>query len=354
MTSFESPIALKKFVSESSLEQFSMALPQFSFSDLAESFILLQKQPTRESTSKFDSLFQFVDSPATLEILGQHFSIPHFSSFLEFLDHHPSYQNRLNFILVGLRPLVFSQVLNLLQNNHLNYLKHEGLLEPLQYHLTQFIHEGESLQEEVAKEVQQFTQELQSINPLELTPDMLTALIQQIDALRNRFLDYLERTSTALSIVWHTDRIDLIEKLSSLNETLQHQLTSMIGHRRFDHLSSAGLYSILEQILSNIFDSTLKDDDASVEGLTRLSIWYLKDYWELGLLPSIHRIQEIELDAHRYNEEERLAHQQRLFSLVQQQLERLHIGKVGNLKKAYLFSKPLLQAYINKHQHLLL
>jgi hypothetical protein len=352
-TPFQTPDDFTTFISESSLEQFANTLSHFSFPQLVESFLLLQTLPAIESKRKLDCLFKFVDSPSTLEILGKHFSVPHFPSFIEFLHHHPSYQNRLNDILVGLHPEVFSQALHHLQNHHLNYLKHQGLLEPLQYHLTQFVHEGESLEQQTAEKVQQFSQNLQSTNPLELTPDLLDSLIKQIDSLRNLVLDYLERASAALSIVWHTDRIDLIEKLSSVNEILQHQLTSLIGHKPFDHLPATGLYLSLGQTLSSVFDSTLKDDDSALEGLTRLSIWHLKDYWELGLLPSIHHIQQLDFDVQSDDEEERRSHQQHLFALVQQQLDRLQIGTVGALKKAYLFSKQLLLAYIRKHQHLL-
>lgn len=353
-TSFESPDALKTFVSKSSVEQFKTALPGFSFSEIAESFVLLQTQLIIEPKDKLNCLMQFVDSPGNLDLLGKHFAVPHFLSFLDFLNQHPAYQDRLNFILVGLHPIVFSQALHFMQNSHFSYLKLEGLLEPLQYHLTQFAHEGEDLWQHINQKVEQLIQNFSFIKPEELTPDGLEALLLQIDSFKGQLLDYLERISAALSIAWHTDRIDLIEKLSSIHETLQHQFTHVIGHPSFDHFSSTGLYSTLEQMFFKIFDATLKDEDAALEGLTRLSIWHLKDYWELGLLPFIPSTQELDLDPQRYPEEERTAHHQHLLFLVQQQLERLHIGTVGRLKKAYLFSKPLLEAYIEQHRHLLL
>lgn len=348
-TPFESVDALQIFLAESSLKDFKTTLPHLSFSELAESLLLLQLQPSLESKKKLECLFQVMDSPATLEMVGKHFSVSHFLSFLELLNQYPSYQNRLSSILIRLNPVVFSQSLHLLQNNHLTYLKHEGLLEPLQYHLTQFVHEGEALQKQISQKGQQFSQHLPYIQSEELTPEELHSLIHQIDFLRDNLLDYLERLSTALSIVWHTDRVDLIEKLSSINEILQHQLIYLIGHSNFDQGSSTGLYLSLEQVLSRVFDSTLNDHDAALEGLTRLSIWHLKDYWELGLLPSI---QQKEIDLHDDNEEEYQSSHQRLSFLVQQQLERLRIGTVGDLKKAYVFSKPLLKAYIHQHQHL--
>lgn len=354
MISFESPEQFKKFVIESSLEEFKKILTNLSPSEYAESFVLLQTQAAIESKRKLNHLFQAVDTPTNLELLGKNFSGAHFLSFLEFLNHHPSYQNRLTFILVGLHPLVFSQALHFISDNHLAHLKNEGLLEPLQYHLTQFAHEGEALHRQTELKIHQFMQNLSSIEHQELTQEGLDDLFNQIDILRNQLLNYLERISTALSIVWHTDRIDLIEKLSSLNELLQHQLMQSIGHQTFDNLSATGLYFLLEQSLSSIFDADLKDEDAALEGMTRLSIWHLKDYWELGLLPSVHQVQELDLNSKQYTEEERIARQQRFFSLVQQQLERLQIGTVGSLKKAHLFSKSLLKTYINQHHHLLL
>ncbi len=352
--SFESSDQLKTFISESSPDQFKNQLSHFSFSDLAESFVLLQSQPALESKSKLNFLFEFIDSPTTLEMIGQRFSVSHFLSFLDCLDRHSSYQNRLNFILVGLQPLVFSHALQFVQQHHLVYLKSEGLLEPLQYHLTQFAHEGEFLQQQIEQKSQQFIQGLASIEQEELTQEGFNSLIEQIDVLRDNLLNYLERISVALAIVWHTDRIDLIEKLSSINEALQHQLIHLIGHTSFNHHPATGLYLLLTQILAQIFDTELKDEDSALEGLTRLSIWHLKDYWELGLLPFIPQLKKLDLNAQEFSEEERTAHRQHLFSLVQEQLERLQIGTVGNLKKTQLFSKPLLKRYIDQHRHLLI
>jgi hypothetical protein len=350
---FESQMNLQTFLSQSSQEQFQATLPFFSLTELANTFLLLQTQPILDVQAKLDYLFEYIDSPITLEGLGKHFSAASFISFLDFLDKHPHAHNRLNFILVGLSPSVFSQALPLLQSHHLHILKQEGLLEPLHYQLTQFVHEGEALKQNLQQSAIQFQQKLASMGSQELTIDLLHILTDCIDQMRDQLLDYLERASTALAIVWHTDRTDLIEKLSSINEGVQYQLTHLVGHSAFDHLASTGLYAFLEQTFANIFDSSLKDDDAAIEGMSRLSIWHLRDYWELGLLPSIQSPEELELDPQTYQEKERWDHQQRLMSLVQLQLERLGIGKVENLKKLQLFSKSLLKAYIEQHRHLL-
>lgn len=351
---FESSDNLQMFVAKASKEEFQEALASFSLVELAQCMNLLQKQPLLEAKSKLESLFQFMQTPTMLEMLGKHFSVPSFLNFLEFLTEHPQYHSRLTFILVGLDPLIFSKALHLLHGDLLHILKQEGLLEPLQYQLTQFAHEGETLKLSIEQSIQQCLQEFSSIIPEDLTQDALQAIIDRIDGLRNELIDYLERASTALAIVWHTDRVDLIEKISTINETIQHQLTHYIGHSAFDNLAATGLYATLGQTLSNIFDSSLRGNDASIEGMTRLSIWHLKDYWELGLLPCIQHFEELDLDPQIHSEKARWDYQQRLICLVQQQLERLGIGKIEDLKKFHLFSKSLLKTYIEQHHHLLL
>lgn len=352
--SFDSLVDLQLFLSTCSKEQFQEKLALFSLAELAACVTLLQMQFVPEAESKLHHLLEFIDSHISWELISQHFSISSFISFLEFIAQHPQYQNRLTFILIGLDPLIFSQSLSLLQNNHLAILRQEGLLEPLQYQLMQFTHEGEILRQEIEQNVQQFQEDLSSIKPEELTQKTLKTLRNRIENFRDQFLNYLERASTALAIAWHTDRVDLIEKLSSINESIQHQLALFIGHPNFNKLAATGLYAFLENFFSNIFDSSLKNDDAAIEGLTRLSIWHLKDYWELGLLPSIQRPEELDLDPQKHSEKERLDYQQKFIALVQMQLSRLRIEKVKDLKKFHLFSKSLFKTYIEQHQHLLL
>lgn len=346
---FESIDALQVFLAQSSNQQFQKTLPFFSLAELADSLTLLQSQPGLESRQKLEDLFKFIDSPTTLEMIGKIFSPSLFIGFLDFLGRHPSYQNRLNAVLIGLFPSTFSKSLHSIQNQHLQILKQEGLLEPLQYQLMQFIHEGENLRKEIEIKIQQFKQELLTISPLELNLNTLQSLTHYIDNLRDQLIDYLERASTALAIVWHTNRIDLIEKLSTINESTQHELSQLIGHSAFDNLPPTGLYMFLEETFANIFDSSLKDDDSAIEGMSRLDIWHLKDYWELGLLPSILHCEDLSLSPQKYHEKERFEHHQNLIDLIQEQLQKLGIGKVKDLKKFHLFSKPLLKSFIDKH-----
>lgn len=347
LPSFESPDALHAFVTSSSIEQFQQSIVYLSPFELAETLFWLQTEPSQETKEKLSRLFHTLDSPAKLENFGKALTPSFFQALLDYVSHHVSYENRLPFILIGLQPQVFSQALSDLKEKQLILLKHESLLEPLQYHLVQFIHEGERLQQAIEKEIQQLTLDFQTIEHSELTQDQLSSFFYAIDRLQDRLKDYLERTKQALTFVWQTDRLDLIEKLSSLQEVLHHQLIHAVGTQ-----PSKGLYFLLEQQLASIFDASLTNQDAALEGLTRLSIWHLKDYQEVGILPSTQQIQELHLESYPTQTDHWTRHQH-LFAFVQRQLDRLRIGTVGELKKACIFSRSLLKDYVTQHQDLL-
>lgn len=341
---------LHSFIAQSPIDDYRTALSHFSTTELLENFDALSHQPILDREKKLKNLFEFIDSISKLELLGKEMSVSHFLSFLSCLDFQTDFQNKLAIILTGLEPSVFSQSLHTIRSEHLHYLKDEGLFEPLQYHLTQFVHEGENLLKDIEQKENIFLQNISTIHPEDLTPESLQDLINQIDMMRNQILKYLEQLSTALAIVWQTDRIDLIDALSSLNDSLLHRLSFAIGHPASEEIRASGLYEFLEKTFSIIFDASLKDTDSAMEGMTRLSIWHLKDYWELGLLPSIKKFEDLEfLPSSNKN----MIYSQGIYSFVQKQLEQLHLITVADLKKAHLFSKSLIQNYIARHQHLL-
>lgn len=292
-----------------------------------------------------------INSPEELELFGKTLNKAQFLELLNVLISFPDFQGKLPFLLVGLQTQIFSHSLNNLQSQHLALFKDEGLLEPLQYHLTQIVHEGESLVQTINQQIEEFEGQLNATNVQELTIERLKGLILPIDTMRNQLLDFLERLSTALSMAWNTGRPDLVEKLSDTHERLLHELTLRIGHPSSKTLSPSGLYQKIQESFSKVYDLSLKDEDASIEGLTRLAIWHLRDYWELGLLPDIHT--QHELDSGSQDETVREEYHQKLFSEVQAHLEKLNLGTVKDLKKNLIFSKPLLKTYIDKNRHLL-
>ena len=341
---------LQKFLSQSSHKEFEEALASFSLPQLIDCFILLQDHPILEAGLKRNSLFRSIDSEKGLEELGKKLNPAFFIDYLEFLETHLQFHNRLSFILIGLPQSVFSASLSLLEDRHLAILKLEALIEPLQYHLMQFAHVGEKLLQTIDERAQQFSQSLSSINPQNLTYESLQGLFQKIEDDKNILSNYLEKIQRTLIMVWHTDRIDLIETLSSLHESIQHQISFLIGHQALNGMPATGLYAALEKQFSLVFNGSLQDEDAAIEGMTRLSIWHAKDYFEIGLLPDLSFQESMNLDAEGHNGQKHLESHEKLNRSVQKRLQELGITNVGSLKKLHLFSKSLLKNYIERRR----
>ena len=150
-----SPESLQSLVVSGSLDQLRETLSKFSISDYAESFALLQKNETIDFKEKLQTLVETIEALNQWESLGQALTVEQFMAFLNAIDSCPEVQSRLSFLLVGLRPSVFSAALSQLQEEHLALFKDKDLFEPLQFQLTQIVHEGESLYQQTNIKLEQ-------------------------------------------------------------------------------------------------------------------------------------------------------------------------------------------------------
>ena len=101
----------------------------------------------------------------------------------------------------------------------LSLLKHESLSEPLHYQLTLFIHEGERLWRQIYHDIEQLKIDFQLVKPEELNEKSLIKMEEKILYLKEQLQEYLECIDKALSIIWQTNRTDLIDKMGILKET---------------------------------------------------------------------------------------------------------------------------------------
>lgn len=285
-----------------------------------------------------------MDTNQTLINLGKTLTADQFITFLSEMSENQEKEKELPYLLAGLEPHVFSDSLRQLSPALLSSLQRKSVQEPLYYLLTQIFHEGEALYQHLQREIQLFEESLALLQPDSLSPDAIQSYLNKIKELSDEISHFLPTLNAALTLIWQTDRIDLIEKLSNLKEMLLQLLTHAIGSQGNGEFPSTGLYAELETACSTLYDSSLKDSDAAIEGLTRLSIWFHKDYHELGL--PLHDEGADAETADQTVQADRLTQ-------VQKQLERLNIGTVKGLKQAYIFSKEMLKSYIEKNRHLL-
>ncbi|WP_154017756.1 hypothetical protein [Candidatus Protochlamydia phocaeensis] len=335
------------------------ALSNLSPHQLLSCAAILQTSERSDAFERLVKLVNILASPSQLEALGRGLSLQQFLMLLVHYFHHPSEQHKLSPLLVGLPPTIFLETLDELSDEYLPVLKQESISEPLQHQLIVFEHDSERVMEELAKALNSLQKEIERVQVETLTYQELNQIKKQIEEIKQSCETRLRALNKALAITWNTNRIDLIDRLSRLKEKFNYLIQQQIGHPAYPY--STGLYSILENTLGTVFsaawgqpkEDSLDDEDSALEGLAKFSIWYLEDYWNLGLLSETYTPAQLELEPDKHSDQDRLKHRQALFDFVQQQLNKLEIGTVGALKKAQIFSKPMLEDYIAKHRHLL-
>jgi hypothetical protein len=265
---------------------------------------------------------------------------------------------KLSPIIVGMSSQVFNQILISVSPSQLQVLKQEGVTEPIQHHLAVLCNEITAYNNHLIDTINGFRDDMQALHADSLGFVDLGRFKLYIEQLIEGCQLALDKLDRALSIAWNTDRSDLIEKLSTVKEHCQKVLLFEIGHPRNDIESATGLYYVLEQQLNVVYGNAkdpkdiqaLHDEDPAIDALIKFSVWYLQDYYELGLLPEITDKTQLELDSQYHTEQERVDFRRRLFQSARLSLNMIGLNTVGDLKRAGIFSKTTLAEYIKQHQ----
>ena len=257
---------------------------------------------------------------------------------------------RLAALLVGLSHEDFCYLLRTPTPLTLQILQHQSQSESLQYHIALIIHKLESQDNEINLELEALQKEIQALNPQNVDRSELQNIFFQIEEIAEKLVETCALTNQSLSLAWNTGREDLIEQLTKQKESASRFLLSGIGRPRTKVTEPSGIFSIIDTHLGQIFESAeLSDDAPTIEALTRWSVWYLRDYWELGLLPEIQKKGDLRLSSKKHSKEECLTHRQTMMETVRKNLEHLGLKTVADLKRNQIFSKELLKEFIEKN-----
>jgi hypothetical protein len=271
-------------------------------------------------------------SPKKIEEIAPTLTVKQFITILSL----PENQRHLSPILVGLSPTVFFHTLQKIHTNQIAALKLESQSEPLQHQIILLIHLLEKEENHIQQQIAELEATIQHLDPAQMHSKDLVDIVHAINQLRREDLAKLPAIDNALELLWNANRIDLIEKLSLLKERLLREMIFQIGHAH----PPTGLFEKLEKVLSKVYlsESTgpLNDEEPAIDGLANFSIWYPRDYWEIGLLPQLKNCLELDNNPQKLMEE------------VQANLKKLNIGTVGELKKANIYSKHMLKEHILK------
>lgn len=272
------------------------------------------------------------------------------------LDWERQHHDKLNALFVGMSHHVFVNVLKESTSAHLDVLKQESISEPIQHHLIMLYNHAEAQAKEFSDEIRDLELEFASLEASEMGFEDQKAFESKIENLSEKYSSYLQCIDKGLTLAWNTNRSDLIEKLSESKERYQRALNNLIGQPRTQSLLPTGLYSYLEERLFSVYGNpndpadigALRDTDPAIEALAKLSIWYLEDYFAIGLLPQIESSDELNLDPARSTEEERTAYRRQLMQEANDNLTKLGLITVQNLKEASIFSKKSFLEWLQR------
>lgn len=292
-----------------------------------------------------------------LQAAGQVLSLP---QILELLN-NPSEFRQISPIFVGISYLKFMEILEFASAKQLDTLKQESINEPVQHHLANFCHAMNNILTEKFHTAEQLENRIKELIVEDIGEDDYLDLREQIKELSNWVEHSVFLTNRALLVAWNTNRIDLIEKLNAIKEGCHKFATYLVGRPDSPKSAANGLYAILESQLNSVYGNpdnpedveALQDNEPAVDALVKFSVWYLNDYWNIGLLPNIKSADELDLGSKNFGERERNEHREKLFNTVQFNLKKIGLASVKDLKQAHIFSKKTLLDYIKKHQHLI-
>lgn len=298
------------------------------------------------STTNFNQIakeaFLNLSERSQLEVLGaslqahQGLDILETSAQMEF---YPA--DKLFPLFVGLTQETFFKMLSKVNNSQLNVLKNEKIAEPIQYHLTLLIHTLTFHSDEFIQQYTKFSEKILLLEVKQLTKEALSLLKERLNELNSYCKEMILLINHALSLAWNIQRSDLIEGLNSFKEKFHRYQVVFIGSDgEHDKKEILGLFAQLQNKLHSVFGDqerpietqALDNSDPGIEALNKLGLHYAEDYIEVGLL--------------KENAFEDNSEISNLFERVQNELEQIGLGTVGDFKKNDIYSKTLLKEFI--------
>jgi hypothetical protein len=347
---------IEKFVSHCSPEVLEKHIDNMDHIQVRASIIQINEANDGNWRKKTQAAIKGLTDRSLLEAAGMELSIPQIFELLDStLCLEDKHHWKLSPILVGMSHETFSKFLLFGTEKEISILKHESITEPVQHHLTLLSHELANQIKDLEIQMQSISREIENLNIHEMSRNDAQEFSNRIDELSLTFHHLLEKNNLVLAIAWNTYRLDLIESLNVTKDHCQKSLLRGIGNK--NNPNTPGLYTQLKQRLFRVYGDPLEpekidslhDHEPAIEGISKLEVWYLRDYLDYGLLPGIKKPEELDLDLSKHTESERMKHRERLFALAKHTLENMGLSSVNDLKEANIFSKKTLKEYIDQH-----
>lgn len=301
-----------------------------------------------------------MDDRSPLEVIGKAITAKQFFTLLKAKKTFDNSSfHKIPPLLVGMDFNVFMDVLLEIPEDLLSILQEEGCTEPLQHQLTLFCHELVQELNLFSKNLIRLEAHIDSFDTKNINHENMLSTHEEIKKWEEFANANLKRIKNALAIAWNTSRPDIIDTLSFQKESWLKYNTLVVGFPREYDKPASGLYARFESRLDTVFSNpddpndieALQDDEPAVEALVKFSLWYLHDYWEIGLLPNIENISELDLDPAGHSDRERADYRSKLFNEAQANLENFGLKTVKDLKAKKIYSKEMLQEFLKRNTH---
>lgn len=307
---------------------------------------------------KLHILIHKMSDPADLESAAKMLSLEqlHEILYLAFQKDANITPNKLSSLFVGISQRLFYGLVVRISPEQLSVLRHEAAAESIQHHLSILSHEIKQKFDRLCDQITLETSILNAIKFKGMGLDDINGIYGSLNDLHHQALEIVHVTERALALAWNTNRMDIIQELSSTKELCRHCIANDIGSPSANGTSAAGLWLVLENRVNQLFSeeasggffTRIKDTDPAIEALVKFSIWYLKDYYEVGLLPSSTKADLEKLDSATSTDEVQLKKKETLFSLAEQNLLALELKTLADLKKHHIYSRQALVDFITK------
>lgn len=348
---------IQALLKDSTPQQVQQAAPKLSEKQLSSAITFLNTASLHQASEKLHALVAGSTENSHLESIGATLTHEQMLSLLSmFKTSNGMINEKLSPLLVGMPKEVFAFVLRQANPDQLQILQNAGSIEPMQHHLTMLSHNLNGNLSDFAHEFSLLEEITQKMDINDIGFEDIVKMTKRIEMLRVAYHLLNEMTERGLAIAWHTDRSDLIEKYNTIR-SICHKNTLEIGSRGDGHATKpTGLFLQFGNRIMSVFGNpddphdveALQNDEPAIEALAKFSVWYLEDFYEVGLLPEINTPDQLDLDPKTHSEQERAAYRNDLIQQARQNLEQLGIKTVADLKINAIFSKITLQEFINR------
>lgn len=333
---------LRKWLSNSTryIEENAANLKAEELSDLFLELMLLSE---REQKEKLTALLCGLKSNTALTLIGKLLTPSQFLALLE--EPSTCTPSILNPLLAGLPEPLFIDCLSLASKEVLTQLGRQTFGEPIEHHLAAALSTIDNSLEQLYESLRVSEQDIQLLETSGLTGADLKRIKESVDAMGTKAHLMLRLLGNLLLLAWNSGRADMIDSLSLAKESTSKLIIQVIGQEGDSETPSSGLHYLLKLKLDAVYETKdplkgkipLSNDHPALEALSCLSLWYVQDYLENGLLNK-KDIQSLDIEKDSTE----------LHKIAKAKLESVGIKTVGDLKREKIYSLSLLKEFLQR------